>query len=295
VSAVGTAPVGLTPPAPASAAGTAADPAVEAWFARQRRTRRRRRLTTTARRVAVPVALVGLWQLAAVLGWLDEATFASPAMVWDRFRFFAGSGELLTNVLASLQRVVLGLLIGVAIGGTLGLFAGLSRVADELVDPPLQMLRAVPTLGLMPLLLLWLGIDEGLKVGLVAIGVLFPVYLNLSKGIRSVDPRFGELAQTCGASRWTLIRQVILPGALPHFLIGLRFSLAIAWLSLVFGETVAAESGIGYMLMRAKDFLQTDTIVLCLALYAVLGLAIEGVVRLIEWRTLSWRREFVDR
>ncbi|MFI7022064.1 ABC transporter permease [Micromonospora sp. NPDC049900] len=260
-----------------------------------RRSPARRRLLKSARRVLVPVLLVGVWQLASSVGWLNPTTFASPRMVWDRFVEFAESGVLATNVLASLQRVVLGLLVGILIGVLLGLATGLSRVADELVDPPLQMLRAVPTLGMMPLLLLWLGIDEALKVGLVAIGVIFPIYLNFSKGIRSVDPRFRELAQSCGASRYAVIRHIILPGALPHLLIGLRFSLAIAWLSLVFGETVAAESGIGYMLTRAKDFLQTDTIVLCLALYALLGLAIEGLVRVIEWKTLSWRREFVDR
>ncbi|BCJ69083.1 ABC transporter permease [Polymorphospora rubra] len=254
----------------------------------------RRRVLKSGRRILVPVLLVAVWQLASSVGWLNPTTFASPGMVWDRFVEFAQSGVLADNVLASLRRVVLGLLIGVAIGVVLGLATGLSRVADELVDPPLQMLRAVPTLGLMPLLLLWLGIDEALKVGLVAIGVIFPIYLNFSKGIRSVDPRFRELAQSCGASRWTVIRHIILPGALPHLLIGLRFSLAIAWLSLVFGETVAADSGIGYMLTRAKDFLQTDTIVLCLALYALLGLAIESLVRVIEWKTLSWRREFVD-
>lgn len=259
------------------------------------RGRSRQRLLTSARRVLVPTLLVALWQLASTVGWLNPATFASPRMVWDRFVEFAASGVLVTNVLASLQRVALGLLVGVLIGAGLGLATGLSRVADELVDPPLQMLRAVPTLGMMPLLLLWLGIDEALKVGLVAIGVLFPIYLNFSKGIRGVDPRFRELAQTCGASRYAIFRHVILPGALPQFLIGLRFSLAIAWLSLVFGETVAAESGIGYMLIRAKDFLQTDTIVLCLALYALLGIAIESVVRIIEWKALPWRREFVDR
>lgn len=260
-----------------------------------RRSRQRQRLYRSARRVLVPVLLVAIWQLASAIGWLNPATFASPGMVWDRFVDVAASGVLADNVLASLRRVVLGLVIGLALGVALGLATGLSRVADELVDPPVQMLRAVPTLGMMPLLLLWLGIDEALKVGLVAIGVTFPIYLNFSKGIRSVDPRFRELAQTCGASRYEMIRHVILPGALPHLLIGLRFSLAIAWLSLVFGETVAAESGIGYMLTRAKDFLQTDTIVLCLALYAILGLLIESLVRLVEWKALSWRREFVDR
>lgn len=246
------------------------------------------------RRALVPVALVVVWQVLSWVGVLDSSTLASPIQVGRVFGDLSSSGELWPSVLVSLRRVAIGLLIGVSIGTVLGLVAGLSRVGEELVDAPLQMLRALPFLGLLPLLIVWLGIGEAIKIGLVVIGVIFPVYLNLHKGIRSVDPRFAELSRACGVGRWGVIRQVILPGALPSFLVGLRFSLGIAWLSLVVAETVNADQGIGYLIMQGQQYLNTDVIVMGLVIYALLGLAMEGVVRLIERRTLPWRREFVS-
>lgn len=254
----------------------------------------KRRLAPLLRRALVPVALIVIWQALSSLGVLDSSTLASPVQVAQVFDELSASGELWPSVLVSLRRVAIGLLIGVTIGTVLGLIAGLSRVGEELVDAPLQMLRALPFLGLLPLLIVWLGIGEAIKIGLVVIGVIFPVYLNLHKGIRSVDPRFAELSRACGVGRWGVIRQVILPGALPSFLVGLRFSLGIAWLSLVVAETVNADQGIGYLIMQGQQYLNTDVIVMGLVIYALLGLAMEGVVRLIERRTLPWRREFVS-
>ena len=242
----------------------------------------------------MPLLLIVLWQVAAWAGWIDDSTLASPIQVWHAFIHSWTSGELWPSILTSLRRVIIGLAIGVGAGTVLGLIAGLSRIGEELVDAPLQMLRALPFLGLMPLLIVWLGIGEGVKIGLVVIGVVFPVYLNLHKGIRSVDPRYAELSRACGVGRWGVIRKVIMPGALPSFLIGLRFALGIAWLSLVIGETVNADKGIGYLIMQGQQYLQTDVIVMGLVLYAILGLLMEGLVRLIEWRTLPWRREFVE-
>jgi sulfonate transport system permease protein len=267
-------------------------PAVPRFPARLGRPRLAR-LAGPARRALVPLVLLLAWQAAAEVGWLDPSTLASPVDVRHAFTERWASGELWPSILTSLRRVVVGLAIGVGIGTVLGLVAGLSRVGEELVDAPLQMLRALPFLGLMPLLIVWLGIGEGVKVGLVVIGVIFPVYLNLHKGIRGVDPRFAELSKACGVGRWGVIRKVILPGALPAFLVGLRFSLGIAWLSLVIAETVNADKGIGYLIMQGQQYLQTDVIVMGLVIYALLGLLMEGLVRLIEWRTLAWRTEFV--
>jgi sulfonate transport system permease protein len=248
---------------------------------------------TIARRLAVPVAIIVVWQLASLAGWINLKTLASPAQVVAAFDQLWITGQLWPNVWISLQRVVLGLALGVSIGTVCGLAAGLSRLGEELVDAPLQMLRTLPFLGLLPLLIVWLGIGEGIKIGLVTIGVIFPIYLNLHKGIRAVDPRFRELAQSCGVGRWGLITRVIIPGALPSFLVGLRFSLGIAWLSLVVAETVNADKGVGYLLMQGQQFLQTDIIVLGLVIYAILGLLLEGLVRIAEWRLLPWRREFL--
>jgi sulfonate transport system permease protein len=269
-------------------------PATTTTPAAARRRPRAAWLPRLARRAAVPLLLVALWQVASWAGWLNASTLASPVQVWQAGSELWSSGDLLPSILISLRRVFVGLAIGVSIGTILGLVAGLSRVGEEIVDAPLQMLRALPFLGLLPLLIVWLGIGEGIKVGLVVVGVIFPVYLNLHKGIRGVDPRFAELSRACGVGRWGVIRKVILPGALPAFLVGLRFSLGIAWLSLVVAETVNADQGIGYLIMQGQQYLETDVIVLGLVIYALLGLLIEGLVRLIEWRTLPWRRDFVS-
>jgi sulfonate transport system permease protein len=276
-------------------AAWSAAPAVSATrTSRQRGSRGRSRLATVARRSAVPIALIVIWQLASTFGWIDSKTLASPLQVWHTAKELSGEGELWPNVLISLRRVVIGLAIGGAIGTLLGMVAGLSRVGEELVDAPLQMLRTLPFLGLLPLLVVWLGIGEGIKVGLVVIGVIFPIYLNLHKGIRNVDPRFAELSRSCEVGRWGMIRKVILPGALPSYLVGLRFALGIAWLSLVVGETTNAEKGIGYLIMQGEEYLRTEVIVLGLVIYALLGLCMEGLVRVIEWKTLPWHKEFVS-
>jgi len=254
---------------------------------------RRSRTAIIARRSLVPILLVIVWQAAAWAGWIDDSTLASPIQVWHAFTDSWTSGDLGPSILTSLRRVLIGLAIGVSIGTVLGLVAGLSRVGEEIVDGPMQMIRSLPFLGLMPLLIVWLGIGEGVKVGLVVIGVIFPVYLNLHKGIRGVDPRFAELSKACGVGRWGVITKVILPGALPSFLVGLRFSLGIAWLSLVIGETVNADKGIGYLIFQGQQYLKTDVIVMGLVLYALLGLILEAIVRLIERRLLRWRPEFV--
>ncbi|MGO4832702.1 ABC transporter permease [Rhizobiaceae sp. 2RAB30] len=237
--------------------------------------------------------MIALWQLASNLGWVDTAVLEPPSQVWATFIDLASTGEILVHIGTSLQRVILGLAIGGSIAVILGLAAGLSRFGEETIDPPLQMIRAMPSLGTAPLLVIWLGIDEGVKVGLVAIGVVFPLYINLYKGIRGIDRRFAELATICGASRRELLTRVILPGAMPSALVGLRLSLGIAWLSLVIGEGINAQGGIGYLVAQGRNALQTDWIILGLVLYAILGLAMEAFVRLLEWRLLPWNRGFL--
>lgn len=246
-----------------------------------------------ARRSVTPILLIALWQYATAVGWVDPAVLAPPSQVWATFVELSSTGEILVHVLTSLQRVLLGLAIGGTVAVILGVASGLSKLGEEAIDPPLQMIRAMPSLGTAPLLVIWLGIDEGVKVGLVAIGVVFPLYINLYKGIRGIDRRFAELAQMCGASRRELLTRVILPGALPSALVGLRLSLGIAWLSLVIGEGINAQGGIGYLVAQGRNALQTDWIILGLVLYAILGLLMEALVRLLEWRLLPWSRGFL--
>nr|WP_239542532.1 ABC transporter permease subunit [Micromonospora terminaliae] len=190
----------------------------------------------------------------------------------------------------SLTRAALGLLIGGGLALVLGAAAGLLRLGDDLVDPPVQMARMLPHLGLVPLLIIWVGIGESLKVTLVALGAFFPIYFNTYAGIRDIDERLVEAARTCGLGPAARLRHVVLPGALPALFLGLRLAIGAAWLSLVVGEQVNAQTGVGFLMMEAREFSQTDVVVLGLLIYALLGLLSDLALRYAERRTLTWRR-----
>lgn len=195
----------------------------------------------------------------------------------------------------SVQRVAIGLVLGTLAGVGLGLLSGLLRIGEDLIDAVVQMLRAVPFAGLIPLLIVWLGIDETVKVALIALASAFPLYINTYAGIRGVDEQLIEAGATLGLGRWGLIRHVVLPGALPGALTGLRFALGSAWLALVFGETVNAGDGIGFLMDQAREYYRTDVIVVCLIVYAFLGLAADLVVRTLERLLLRWRPTFTGK
>jgi sulfonate transport system permease protein len=199
------------------------------------------------------------------------------------------SGELTAALLVSSLRVAVGFSVALAVGVALALTTGLSRVGETLLDPLLQMFKAMPFLGLLPLFILWFGIGELPKIGLVAIGAVMPIYLTLHGGIRGVDPRLIEAGLALGLGRYARIRNIILPGALPALLVGIRYGLSVAWLSLVVAEQINADSGLGALITNARDFLQTDVIILCLLVYALLGLGSDAAVRAIEARALHWR------
>jgi sulfonate transport system permease protein len=232
------------------------------------------------------------WQVAAWTGLLEVWNTPSLGAVGQAFWTLAASGALAHHLLVSLGRVVEGLALGVGAGALLGLVAGLLRVGEVLVDAPLQSLRMLPHLALLPLFIVWFGIGETPKLGLIALGSFFPVYVNLFAGIRSVDVRLVEAARTLGLGRLGLVRHVVLPGALPSALTGLRLSLGVAWLSLVVAEQINASAGIGYLITDAREFLRTDIIVVGLLVYAALGLVADLSVRLVERRALRWRRGF---
>ncbi|GBQ60409.1 ABC transporter permease [Komagataeibacter swingsii] len=240
-------------------------------------------------RYAAPVIAVLLWQGACSAGIVSTRLVASPVQVimtgWGLLR----DGTLGANLGVSLARAAAGLAIAVVLGVGLALVSGLSRLGEDIVDAPLQILRTLPALAMVPLFILWFGIGETPKIALVALGATFPVYLNLHKGIRSIDPRLLEMTRTLGLSRMQTIRDVILPGALPDLLVGLRFAVGMSWLMLVVAEQVNAESGIGHMMMEAQDFMRTDIIMVGLVIYGLLGLVSDQVVRLMERAFLSWR------
>jgi sulfonate transport system permease protein len=245
------------------------------------------------RRFLVPVLLVLLWQTAAQAGLISTRLLAPPLDIGAAAWTLIVSGELPYHLLVSLQRVTIGLAIAILSGVTLGLVAGLSKLGEDAVDATMQMLRALPFLALVPLFILWLGIGEATKIALVALGATFPIYLTLFGGIRGVDPKLLEAGRILGLGRGEQIRHIILPGALPQALVGLRYALGTAWLSLVVGEQINATAGIGFLVMDAREFLRTDIILVGLLVYALLGLGADQLVRNVERRALAWRPSLV--
>jgi len=237
---------------------------------------------------ALPVFLIVAWQVASRAGVLSNRILPEPLAVAVAFRDLAVSGELWTHLRVSLWRAAAGFGLGGALGLALGLLNGSSRRAATLLDTTLQMVRNIPALALIPLVILWFGIDEAAKLFLLSVGVFFPVYLNTFHGIRSVDAGLIEMARSYGLSGWALYRDVILPGALPSILVGVRFSLGLVWVLLIVAETISAQAGIGYMTMNAREFLQTDVVLVGVLLYALLGKAADLAARGLERRFLRW-------
>jgi sulfonate transport system permease protein len=244
------------------------------------------------RRLGGPLGLLAVWWGLCAGGILDERTMASPGDVFSTARDMLGTGELQHHLVTSLGRVGQGLAIGVTAGVVFATISGLFRLGDDLLDSALQMLRSVPVIGMLPLVMIWFGIGEEPKVLLIAIGTTFPIYVNTLAAIRGVDAKLVEAGRTFGLGRLGLARRVILPGAVPGFLVGLRFALVGAWLILIFAEQINARSGLGYLLSLGRSTYRIDIIILALVIYGVLGFIADALVRLLERSLLSWRRGF---
>jgi sulfonate transport system permease protein len=247
-----------------------------------------RRLSGAERLIGV-VILLGVWQLAFSTGLTTTDTLAGPAEVWTTGWHLLANGTLESAIWVSLQRVLIGLAIGVPAGLVLAVMAGLTRAGDDVIDTPMQMLRFVPVIGLEPLIVLWFGIGEVAKVSLIVFGVVFPIYINTYHAVRGIDPRYHELTRVTGLSRLQVIRRVVLPAALPGFLVGLRMAAGIAWLILVFAEQINATNGIGYLISQAETFYLSNEILVGLTTYAVLGLISDLIVRAVERKVLAWQ------
>lgn len=240
----------------------------------------------------VPLAIILIWQAACVAGFVPVRVLPAPTDVARAGWKLLLSGELVQNIWVSFWRASVGFVIGGAIGFAFGLANGLSELSSKLTDTTLQMVRNVPHLALIPLVILWFGIDESAKLFLVALGVFFPIYLNTLHGIRTVDPQLIEMGRVYGMSDGELFRRVIFPGALPSIFVGIRFALGIMWLTLIVAETIAASSGLGYMAMQAREFMQIDVVVLSILIYALLGKVADSAARVLERLTLGWHPAF---
>ena len=275
------------PPGPAAAAAPPAR-------------RRARRLTSRAGllRLISPVAVLILWQAVSEAGLISRQKLPPPTEIWQTAAGLVTTsspayGTLQGAMLISLQRVAIGFAAGALVSLALAVAAGLSRLGESTIDPLMQMLRTLPLFGLIPVFIVWFGIGETPKLTLIAIGAAIPLYLNTFSGIRNVDARLGELGQVLHLSRTELIRDIVLPGALPQVLVGLRQSLGVAWLALVVAEQVNASAGLGFMISQATQFLRNDVIFVALLVYCALGLLTDALVRLLERRALAWRRGFL--
>ncbi len=279
---------------PISAPGEAGGAAVAS-----RRPRRRIRRVSGWRRVISPVALLVVWQLSSALHLISSQKLPPPtAVVSKAYNLVTISqtefgGTLQHAMLISLERMAIGFAVGAAVALLCAVVAGLSRVGEEAIDPIMQMLRTLPLFGLIPVFIVWFGIGQLPKILLVALGATIPLYLNAFSGIRGVDGRLGELGRSLGLSRWETLVHIILPGALPETLVGLRQSLGVAWLALVVAEQINANSGLGYMINQATQFSENNVIIVALLVYTILGLITDWMVRILERRTLSWRQGLV--
>lgn len=237
----------------------------------------------------IPILFIMVWQILSKFGIIPEKILPAPIDVLKAAFFFLMTGELYKHISISLSRALIGFIIGGTLGFGLGLFNGMFRLSELLFDSSIQMLRNIPHLALIPLVILWFGIDEVSKIFLVALGVMFPIYINTYHGIKSVDERLIEMGKAYGLKGKTLFYHVMLPGALPSILVGIRFSLGLMWLTLIVAETISTDSGIGYMAMNAREFMQMDVIVLSILLYAIFGKISDIIAKYFEHKYIKWQ------
>ena len=239
-----------------------------------------------------PVAVLALAEAAVRLGWIAPNLLPAPSDVAAALAQMLRDGQLTQHVLASSLRVAGGFALGAVLAVLFGALVGLSGLAAAVLTPSFQALRAIPSLAWVPLLLLWLGIDEASKVALIAIGAFFPVYMGVSSGFRDVDRKLVEVARLRGLGRVALARRVLLPAALPALLTGLRNGLSLAWMFMVAAELIAASRGLGYLLTDGRETGRADLVMAAIVLLALLGKLTDSLMAAVEQRALHWRDSF---
>lgn len=240
----------------------------------------------------IPTTLIIIWQALSTLGILSSRVLPSPIEIVISAHELTLNGQLISDVWISLKRVFWGFIIGGGIGFFFGLINGLSKLSESLIDSSIQMVRNIPHLALLPLVILWFGIEEESKIFLVALGTFFPIYINTFHGIRNVDSSLVEMAKVYELKGLSLFWNVIFPASLPSILVGVRFALGTAWVTLIVAETIAANSGIGYLAMNAREFMQLDIVLLSIILYALLGKFSDVIAKIIEKKSLKWNPSY---
>ncbi len=251
--------------------------------------KRRNRVWSWITKSILPILILIGWTALAKSSWVPSLTMPSPWGTVLELKSMFGNQNLASNIGVSLTRAVVGLLFGGAFGFVVGLFSGLTKIGEELFDATLQALRAIPFIALIPLFILWFGIGETPKILVVALASYFPMYINTAGGVRNVDRKVVEAAKTFGVERLALLRQVILPLALPQILTGLSLSMVVSILALVAGETISSQNGIGYLLLNSQAYQRNYEVFACVVLYAIMGLGAAAIVKLLERLCLKWR------
>lgn len=244
------------------------------------------------RAITIPVIILIIWQLAGVFGLVSKTVLPTPLDIFLAFQELIKTGELFGHLSISVFRAAAGFFIGGGLGIILGTIVGFSTRSEQYLDPPVQMLRTVPHLAVAPLFVLWFGFGETSKVLLIADGAFFPLYVNAFLGIRGVDSKLFDVARVLEFSKRKLITKLILPSALPNLLLGARLSLGVAWVSLVVAELMGSTEGIGYMIMDARQFSNTDIVFVGIIIFAFVGKFSDSLVRLLEAKFLRWRDNF---
>ncbi|MED2801360.1 MULTISPECIES: ABC transporter permease [Bacillus cereus group] len=244
------------------------------------------------RAITIPVIILIIWQLAGVFGLVSKTVLPTPLDIFLAFQELIKTGELFGHLSISVFRAAAGFFIGGGLGIILGTIVGFSTRSEQYLDPSVQMLRTVPHLAVAPLFVLWFGFGETSKVLLIADGAFFPLYVNAFLGIRGVDSKLFDVARVLEFSKRKLITKLILPSALPNLLLGARLSLGVAWVSLVVAELMGSTEGIGYMIMDARQFSNTDIVFVGIIIFAFVGKFSDSLVRLLEVKFLSWRDNF---
>ena len=252
----------------------------------QQRTRRR----SLAVRLVLPIGIFAAWWILTGTGVIPPTTLSTPSATWDAFVQLLLHEDLIGDVGISVRRALLGLALGAGTGLILGIIVGLYRLGEELLDAPMQMLRTVPYPALIFLFIVWFGVGELSHVLLIGLATLFPMYLNTFNGVRNVDRRVVEAARSFGVQGWQLVRRVVVPLAMPSIMTGLRFSAGISVIALVFTESIGASQGIGYLVSQANSLQQIPNLVVCIFIYALIGISADISVRVLEHYSMPWRR-----
>lgn len=240
----------------------------------------------------IPILVLIIWQLASMLEWISPQMFPTPVSIFYNFYETIASGELMHHLGISVMRAMLGFLLGGSAGLIIGLLVGLFKRSEHLLDPAIQMLRTVPLLAVTPLFILWFGFGELSKVLLISMGAFFPLYVNAFLGVRNVDAKLFDVARVLEFSRIHQVTKVILPGAMPNILLGIRLSLSTSWLCLVVAELMGADQGIGYLIQDARAYMRTEIVFVGIFIFAIVGKLTDSIVRIMEAKLLKWQDSF---